>query len=112
MTGRLEGAVAVITGGSRGQGAATARIFAAEGARVVIADMLEEEGRTLAREIGGSAMFVRLDVSDQASWSALAEAVANRWGCPGILVNNAGVVHAVGILELTKEDFERVLGVN
>lgn len=112
MPGRLEGAVAVVTGGSRGQGAATARIFAAEGARVAIADVLEEEGRALAREIGDSAMFVPLDVSDQASWSALAESVANRWGTPGILVNNAGVVHAVGMLELTKADFERVLGIN
>lgn len=112
MAGKLAGRVAVITGGARGQGEATARVFAAEGAKVVVADVLEDEGRALTRDIGAAAMFVPLDVSNSASWEALAKMATAKWGAPGILVNNAGVVHAVSILELSQDDFERVLRIN
>lgn len=113
MTGKLEGRIAVVTGGSRGQGEATARLFAAEGARVVVADVLEADGQAVADSIGPSAMFVKLDVSDEAQWAALDKAVRAKWGsCADILVNNAGIVHPAGILALKKADFERVLQIN
>lgn len=113
MAGRLNGRIAVVTGGARGQGEATVRLFASEGARVVIADMLEAEGQALASSLGDTALFVKLDVSDEDQWSALNAAVKDRWGdTPDILVNNAGVVHPASILDLTKADFERVLRIN
>jgi 3alpha(or 20beta)-hydroxysteroid dehydrogenase len=113
MAGRLDGRIAVVTGGARGQGEATARLFASEGARVVIADMLEAEGQALASDLGEAALFVKLDVSDEDQWSALNAAVKDRWGdTPDILVNNAGVVHPASIFDLTKADFERVLRIN
>jgi 3alpha(or 20beta)-hydroxysteroid dehydrogenase len=112
MAGKLDGRIAIITGGARGQGAATARIFAAEGARVVIADMLEAEGAAVARELGTSAAYSKLDVSDEKEWNALAEETAARWGAADILINNAGVVHVASLVDLTKHDFERVLQVN
>src|SRR3546814_4851323 len=94
MTGRLDGRVAIITGGARGQGAATARVFAAEGARVVIADLLDVEGAAVAAEIGASAMFYRLDVPDEAAWTALVAEIAAQWGMVDILIIHAGHVHA------------------
>src|SRR3546814_6557023 len=98
--------------GSACQGAATARVFAAEGARVVIADLLDVEGAAVAAEIGASAMFYRLDVSDEAAWNALVAEIAAQWGMVDILINNAGIVHASSLLDLTKDEFERVLRIN
>lgn len=112
MAGKLEGKIAVITGGARGQGEATARVFAAEGAKVVIADMLEAEGRAVAESLGGSAMSFKLDVSDEAQWSVLDAAVQEKWGGADILINNAGIVHPAPIMELAKSDFEHVLQIN
>lgn len=113
MGGKLEGCIAVITGAARGQGEATARLFAAQGARVVLADMLETEGQTVAADIGASALFVKLDVSDEDQWAALDAAVKAKWGrAADILVNNAGIVHPASIFDLTKADFERVLRIN
>ncbi|GGC18897.1 3-alpha-hydroxysteroid dehydrogenase [Novosphingobium marinum] len=112
MTGKLEGRIAVVTGAARGQGEATARIFAEAGARVVLADVLEEDGRKAAGRIGDGAMFRKLDVSDEGSWNALLEATRTEWGTPDILINNAGIVHPVDALNLEKADFERVLGIN
>ena len=110
--GKLEGRVAIITGAARGQGDATARLFAAEGARVVVADMLAEQGEAVARDIGDNAMFARLDVSDEDGWSTLVEDVQKRWGTIDILVNNAGIVHPATITDLKKADYERVLQIN
>jgi 3alpha(or 20beta)-hydroxysteroid dehydrogenase len=104
--------VAIVTGGARGQGAATARLFVQDGARVVIADVLEDEGRSLAAEIGTSAIFQKLDVSKEQSWNEVLMRTAARWGTADILINNAGILHQSTILELTQEDFERVLRVN
>ncbi|WP_313805931.1 SDR family NAD(P)-dependent oxidoreductase [Sphingobium sp.] len=113
MAGKLAGRIAVVTGGSRGQGEATARLFASEGARIVIADMLEQEGRAVADSLGEAGLFAKLDVSDEDQWLALDAAVKARWGeAADILVNNAGVVHPASILDLTKADFERVLRIN
>ncbi len=91
---RLEGKVAIITGGANGMGAEECRIFAREGANVVIADILEEEGKQLEAEIaeaGGDAVFVRLDVTSEDAWDAAVNATVERYGKVDILVNNAGI---------------------
>lgn len=113
MADALKGRVAIITGGARGQGEATVRLFAAEGARVVIADVLTEEGTALANEIGTAAFFYKLDVSNEESWKALVAEIADRWNAHAdILINNAGIVHVATLLELELEDLDRVLRVN
>ncbi len=109
---RLEGKVALVTGAARGTGEQIARMFAAEGARVVVADVAEEAGRAVAASIGASAAFARLDVSDEASWQrAVAEASA-RFGKLNVLVNNAGLLHMEALLDTTQEAFERLFRVN
>jgi 3alpha(or 20beta)-hydroxysteroid dehydrogenase len=104
--------VAIITGAARGMGAATARLFAAEGARVVIADVLEAEGAALAGELGAAARFHRHDVADEDSWAVLVAETAAHFGGLDILVNNAGVLLMRGLLDTTRPEFERVLAVN
>ena len=110
---RLEGKVALISGGARGMGAEEALLFAREGARVVVADVLEAEGRALAASIpGGQAIFVRLDVTQEADWQravGLAEEIYKRLD---ILVNNAGVSAVGGIEDTTEEEWDRVMEVN
>ena len=108
---RLAGKVAVVTGGARGMGAATARLFAQEGAKVVIADVLPD-GEALAAELGSSAMFQRLDISDEQDWIALMAAAGARFGVPDVLVNNAAVQKFRSILECDAADFRRVIDVN
>src|ERR1700736_4375214 len=85
---RLAGKVALITGGARGMGAATSRLFAAEGARVIIADVLDAEGGALSREIGETAMFLHHDVSDEDSWRQLLQDAVARFGGVDVLVHN------------------------
>ncbi len=113
--GLLDGKVAIITGGGskRGQGAAEARMFAGEGAAaVVIADLPESEGRSVAEEIGAVACFAPLDVTDAASWTSLAEVVRAEHGRVDVLVNNAGVWLAKGLMETSPEEYRRVVEVN
>lgn len=110
--GRLAGKVAIVTGGARGMGAATCRLFVEEGARVVIGDVLDAEGEALARELGDAARFVRLDVADEASWARVAEAAVEQFGRIDVLVNNAAVLTFGGITELSKRDFERAVSIN
>src|SRR3954468_16061193 len=91
---RLEGKVAIVSGAASGMGAATARRFAKEGAKVVIADMLEEEGRVVANDIvraNGVAEFMRLDVTSEADWKAVVDTTVQKFGKLDILVNNAGI---------------------
>ena len=88
---RLKDKVAIITGAASGQGAAEARLFAAEGARVVVTDINEVEGAAVAAEIGEAAIFLRLDVSDEDSWAQVVEATLARFSRIDILINNAGV---------------------
>ncbi len=110
--GRLNGKVAIVTGGARGMGAATARLFAAEGARVVIADLLDGDGEKLAAEIGKSAMFRRHDVTDEAAWTTLIADTEKAFGPIDALVNNAGVLMFKTIAETTRAEFERVVNIN
>jgi 3alpha(or 20beta)-hydroxysteroid dehydrogenase len=110
--GKLQDKVAIITGGARGMGAATSRVFAAEGARIVIADLLEKEGTALAAEIGAHARFRRHDVTDEQSWAGLVEFAKAEFGRIDVLVNNAGVLLFKSLLDMEKAEFERVLSVN
>lgn len=92
---RLTGKVALISGGARGMGAAEARIFAREGARVVIGDVLDVEGKGVEAEVkakGGEAVFVHLDVTREADWQAAVTQATGRFGKLDVLVNNAGVL--------------------
>ena len=112
---RLEGRIAVVTGAARGIGAACARRFAAEGAEVVIADILEEKGEATAqaiREEGGSAAFVPCDTGDGPQARALVEWTVARHGRIDVLVNNAAISSIADFLDVTEEDFDRVLRVN
>lgn len=109
---RLHGKVAIITGGARGMGAATVRMFAAQAAKVILTDVLEAEGRALAAELGEHAAFIRHDVSDEAAWQAVLAFAIERFGKVDVLVNNAGILIFRSLLETSKADFERVLSVN
>nr|WP_287390284.1 SDR family NAD(P)-dependent oxidoreductase [Candidatus Microthrix sp.] len=110
--GRLDGKVAIITGAARGMGEAEARLFAAEGARVVLADVLAEEGAAVAADIGDAARFVPLDVTDEAGWVDLLAVTTDEFGCPDVLVNNAGVLVPSPIRDLDAEQLRHVLDVN
>ena len=112
---RLKGKVALITGGARGQGAAEARLFAKEGARVVIADILDDAGAKVAAEIGesgGDAAYVHLDVTSEDEWrEAVAETVA-RYGRLDVLVNNAGIWRGGTVEETSVEEWDLIMDVN
>ena len=88
---RLLGKIAIISGAASGMGAATARMFVREGAKVVVADMLEHEGRQVADAIGASARFEPLDVTKEESWAAVVAASTRHFGKLDVLVNNAGI---------------------
>jgi len=109
---RLEGKIAIITGAARGTGEQVARLFASEGARVVIADVLEEEGKATAQDIGEAALFERHDVTDVESWARVVERTAEAFGEPTILVNNAGLLHMKALIEIDPADVERLWRVN
>ena len=108
---RLKGKVILISGGARGQGAAEARLFVGEGARIVIGDVLEPEGRRLAGELGAAATFLRQDVTDERDWEAAVAAAAKLGGLHG-LVNNAGIYQPATLMETDTALFERHVRVN
>ncbi|GAA0310249.1 3alpha(or 20beta)-hydroxysteroid dehydrogenase [Gracilibacillus halotolerans] len=110
--GKLDGKVAIITGGARGMGAAHARLFIQEGAKVVIADILQDEGQALAEELGDNAAFAGLDVTDAENWSTVIELTENTFGPINILVNNAGITMAKSIEEMTEEEYRRIVDIN
>ena len=112
---RLEGKVAIVSGAASGMGAATARRFAKEGAKVVIADMLEEEGRKVAADItraNGTAEFMRLDVTNEADWKAVVDATVQKYGKLDILVNNAGISGSAVSDMLDTDAWDRLMAVN
>jgi 3(or 17)beta-hydroxysteroid dehydrogenase len=112
---RLKEKVALISGGARGMGAVEARLFAKEGAKVAIGDILEDEGRKLEAEInatGGEALFVRLDVAREGDWQKAVEAVLGRFGKLDILVNNAGISGRGRVEDTPVEEWDRVMEVN
>ena len=112
MTGRLDGRVALITGAARGQGAAEAELFVAEGARVVLTDVDAEGGEALADRLGAAARFEPLDVRDEARWTAVVASATDAFGPPTILVNNAGVMPVGRIEDAPLDQVRNVLDVN
>lgn len=112
MGNRLAGKIAIITGAARGLGEADARLFVAEGAKVVLADLLDEEGEKVAADIGDAAMYVHHDVTDEDSWAALVAATTERFGAPTVLVNNAGIARYQNLDQMPKEELLAHLSVN
>ncbi|MGV4923168.1 SDR family oxidoreductase [Streptomyces sp. BHT-5-2] len=111
--GKLDGRVIVITGAARGQGEQEARLFVAEGARVVLGDVRTEQGEALAAELGVErARFVRLDVAVEGDWAALVEVAEGAFGKVDGLVNNAGILRFNALVDTPLEEFRRVLDVN
>lgn len=110
--GRLDGKVAMVTGGANGQGAAIARGFVAEGAKVVVADVAVEPGELLAKELGDAARFRYLDVSDEQQWLGAVAEAREHFGPLDVLVNNAGVLHFSELTQTSLEDYERVVRIN
>ena len=109
---RLAGKVAIISGAASGMGAATARVFAREGATVVIGDVLEHEGRQVADGIGAAARFEPLDVTKEESWSAVVAATTRHFGKLDVLVNNAGISGSAEQDFYGTEAWHRIMAVN
>jgi 3alpha(or 20beta)-hydroxysteroid dehydrogenase len=111
--GRLDGKVALITGGARGMGKSHARYFVAEGARVVIGDVLDDRGEFVAAKLGPDACrYVHHDVTSESEWAAAVRATLDAFGRLDVLVNNAGVLSNATIAEMPLAEFRRVLDVN
>ena len=115
MAGRLAGKVALISGGARGQGEAEARLFAKEGAKVVLGDILSEAGQKVAADInaqGGQATFVRLDVTQEVDWQQAVDTTVRTYGKLTILVNNAGIFRTEGVEATSLALWNQVIAVN
>ncbi len=112
---RLENKVALISGGARGMGAVEAKLFAQEGAKVVIGDVLSEEGRQTESQInetGAECLFVHLDVTSESDWKDAVVAAVARFGKLDVLVNNAGISIPGGLEEFTEEQWDRTMNIN
>ena len=110
--GRVDNKVALITGGARGMGAADARMLVKEGAKVVIGDILDDEGQALADELGDAARYIHLDVSSADDWTAAVEIALSSFGKLNVLVNNAGIVQVGPLKTLDVARWQKVLDVN
>ena len=114
--GKLDGKVALISGGARGQGAAEAKLFTQEGAKVVIGDIRDDEGKQIEAEIqemGGDAVYIHLDVTSEIDWQNAVNEAVNRYGKLNILINNAAIViPKASIEDRTGEEWDRVMEVN
>lgn len=113
--GRLDGKVALISGGARGQGAVEAELFAREGAKVVFGDVLDAEGQNVEaaiRQAGHEATYIHLDVTQEADWQRAVQTAVSTYGTLDILVNNAGILRRENIEETTRELWDTVLAVN
>ena len=112
---RLENKVALISGGARGIGAAAAKLFVSEGAKVVIGDVLEEEGRKTEAEInetGGECLFIKLDVTSEANWQQAIAATIARFGKLDVLLNNAGIFRTQPVEKTSSEEWDQVMDIN
>ena len=113
--GRLDGKVALISGGARGQGALEAELFVSEGAKVVFGDVLDQEGAAVETKIknaGGEATYVHLDVTRDDEWRRAVDLAESTYGKLNVLINNAGIAHGDPILETTDETWDRVMAIN
>ncbi|MGG7178483.1 glucose 1-dehydrogenase [Clostridium paraputrificum] len=109
---RLKNKVAIITGGARGMGESHVRLFVSEGAKVVFTDLNEEQGRMLEKEIGGNVKFIKQDVTDAASWEKVVEDTEKIFGKVNILVNNAGISINKPLLEITEDEYRKIVDIN
>ena len=112
---RLEGKVALISGGARGQGAAEARLFAEEGAKVVIGDILDAEGRqgeAAIAETGGECVYIHLDVTSESDWQTAIDKAVSQFGKLDVLVNNAGIYPPAPIEDTSEELWDRIMDIN
>jgi 3alpha(or 20beta)-hydroxysteroid dehydrogenase len=109
---RLDGKVALISGGARGMGASHARAMVAQGAKVVLGDILDEEGEALAAELGDAAAYVHLDVTDRDQWAAAVAIAVERFGKLNVLVNNAGIANFGTIGEYTPDQWDTMIAIN
>lgn len=110
---RLENKVAIITGAARGMGEAHAREFIKQGAKVILADVREEMGEALAKELGENALFVKLDVTNVKDWENAVKQGESKFGNINVLVNNAGILGPVaGVMEIKYEDYLKVIDIN
>jgi len=115
MTTKLTGKVALITGAARGQGAVEAKLFAREGAKVIVADVMDTEGREVAEQIisdGGDALYCHLDVTQEAEWQQTIATAVSTFGKLNVLVNNAGILKWEGLEETSLELWNQVVNVN
>ena len=112
MVDRLADKVALITGGARGQGAAEAGLFASEGARVVIADVLDQAGEDTSARIGDNASYHHLDVANETAWHALVAEIVEQHGRLDVLVNNAGIYRNAPVVEMTEAIYREVIDIN
>jgi 3(or 17)beta-hydroxysteroid dehydrogenase len=110
--GRVEDKVAIVTGAASGIGRGCAELLAREGARVVLTDVTEDAGREAAKAIGGDAVFVGHDVSDEASWRAVIDATLARFGRLDVLLNNAGIIIVADVESTTVEQWRKIMAVN
>lgn len=110
--GRVAGKVALVTGGARGIGAASARALVAEGAKVVLADVLDDEGKALADELGESARYVHLDVTSEDDWRAAVETTTTEFGRLDVLFNNAGIANGGQLQRFKMEKWQQIIDVN
>src|SRR6185295_9613065 len=110
--GRLDGKVALITGAARGQGEAEARLFVAEGARVMLGDVLDDDGEVVAKELGERAAYLHHDVTSEADWEAIVNATIARFGRVDVLVNNAGVFRLQGMTATSLDEYMRIVTIN
>ena len=109
--GRLDGKVAIVTGAARGQGETEARLFAREGASVVLCDVLDDEGEAVAKDIGSAAAYVHVDVSQEHDWKGALEAAA-AFGPLSVLLNNAAISGFGSIEQTSLDDYMRVITIN
>lgn len=110
--GRLDGKVALISGGARGMGESHVRAFVAEGARVVFGDVLDDQGKAVAESLGDAARYVHHDVTSEADWAAAVATAVDAFGQLNVLVNNAGILKRGRIEDMAFEDFRRMTEVN
>ena len=110
--GRLDGKVAIVTGAARGGGQVTARYFVAEGAKVIVADVLDDRAKAWVGELGDRGAFVHLDITKEGDWAEAVAFTTRRFGLPTVLINNAAVFFRAPFMETPGAEFDRLLHVN